>query len=170
MTQDSRAITSLRSYSVPGFSDTSVTISEAVQTALAATNPPLQTSVSNSFALGGKALAVEVENEAAAVWCSRPPDPTSLVLCFVSIAAKEARKRRADEFQEVVSHISDERYFRFDLDRVLAEDGLAYEQWLASVQELAEDFVAGQRTIMRHCVLTLKGKQSESARRSSIRH
>ncbi len=147
-----------------------MTISEAAHAALAAANPPSPARVSNNFALGGKALAVEVENEASVIWCSRPTDLTSLVLCFVSVAAKEAQKRRADEFREVVSHIPDERFFRFDLDRALAEDGLAYDQWLVSIQALAEDFVAGQRTMMRHCILTLKGKQSKSAYESSMRH
>jgi hypothetical protein len=57
----------------------------------------------------------------------------------------------------------DQHNFLFELDRALAEDGLAYEQWLASIQALSDDFVAGQRTVMRPCVLTLIGKQSKSS-------
>ncbi len=158
---DSRTTTCVRSYSIPDYVDASVTISEAVLAALTASTPLLGESASPHVALGGRALTAEMEKEATAIWCSRPTELTSLILCFVSVAAKEARKRRADdEPGEVVSLIPDERFFRLELDRMLVEDDLADDQRLAVIKAAADEYVAEQRTIMRHCALTLKEKQS----------
>ncbi len=80
----------------------------------------------------------------------------------MSIAAKELRKHRAgDGSPDSVSLIPDEQCFHFELDRVLVDDGLAGNQYLAAIRAAAEEYCDEQRIIMRHCVLTLKGKQSE---------
>jgi hypothetical protein len=80
----------------------------------------------------------------------------------MSIAAKESRKQRAgDGPPDNVSLIPDERYFPFELDRALANDGLAGDQRLAAVRAAAEGYCDEQRTIIRHCVLTLRGKQGK---------
>ncbi len=150
---------------MPGSSDSGATICEAVLAALAAPFPATSPAIaigSNSVALGGRALAAKVENEAMALWCSQPAELPSLVLCFVSFATKEARKRRADDAPpENLSLVPDERYFRFELDRALADDGLTDDRWLTAVRTSAEELIEGQRTAVRHCVLTLKDKRSE---------
>jgi hypothetical protein len=103
-----------------------------------------------------------VEKEAVAIWCWRQLSLSSLAQCFVSIAAKESRKHRArDVSPDNVSLIPDERCFHFELDRALADDGLTGDQRLAAVRAAAERYCDEQRTIMRHCVLLLKGKQGE---------
>jgi hypothetical protein len=120
-----------------------------------------QTGVVESFGVGGTTLADETELEAAMLWGAQNDELSSLVKCFLAIVTKEARKRRADDvLPEKLSFVHDERTFRFDLDRTLADDGLAADQHFAAVQEAAKEFVEAQQTALRHCALALRGKQS----------
>jgi hypothetical protein len=111
--------------------------------------------------MGGRTLADNIENEVMEIWCSRPIEASALVKCFVSIAAKEPRKQRAnDESLDRVPQIPYERYFRFEFDRTLIDDSLADDQRLDAVQAAAQAFMEGQGTVMRHCIHILKDKQS----------
>jgi hypothetical protein len=101
------------------------------------------------------------------MWGSKKEELALLAKCFVSIAAKEPRKRRADDAPpDYASMIPDERFFRFELERTLVnDDSLAADQQLAAIHNASNDFLGGQRTSVRHCVLALRGKLS---RRSSF--
>ncbi len=149
---------------MPGCPDATATVCEAIVAALSGSllgEASPQTGVVASFGVGGTTLADETELEAAMLWGAKKQELPSLMKCFVSVVAKEARKRRADDMlPEKASLVHDERTFRFDLDRTLADDGLAAEQHLAAVQEAAKAFVEAQQTALRHCALALRGKQS----------
>ncbi len=99
--------------------------------------------------------------EATAVWCAEKAELASLAKCFVSIAMKEPRKRRAsNDSPEHASHVVDERLFRFELDRTLFDDGLAMDQQPARIKTFTDDFLEEHRTTVRYCILTLQGKRS----------
>ncbi len=80
--------------------------------------------------------------------------------CFVSVAAREPRKQRADhQFLGHASQVSHERFFIFELERTLVDDGSTADEQLDAFQAAAKDFLDGHRTFVRRCVLTLMGKQ-----------
>jgi hypothetical protein len=145
--------------------DRPTTICEAVVGALAkATLAPasIQARDIGGLALGAGALAVEVGHEVTSIWCPQKVELSSLAKCFVSITAKESLKRRADdESPERAPVIPKERHFRLELDRALVNDALPNGQRIAAIRTAAEEALKEKRTIVRNCVLVLKGKQSE---------
>jgi hypothetical protein len=149
---------------VPHCPDNPATIFEAAIAtldSLASGTATSLTGAGDGAALGGRALVDAIAKEAKAVWCAEKADLGSLAKCFVSIAPKEARKRRASyDSPEYASHVADERLFRFELDRILTNDDLAVDQQLTEIKSAADDFLEEHRTTVRHCILTLYGKLS----------
>ncbi len=166
MTAESRTPSRLRSYSLPDHPDSAATVSKAIVATLArSASATSGTSLVDSAGLGGRALADETAKEAIAIWCARKAELASLAKCFVSIAVKEPRKRRANgDSMEHASLVPDERFLRYELDRAIADDGLAVDQQLERIHAAAQDLLEGHRTLLRHCLLTLKGKQSKYSR------
>ncbi len=73
-------------------------------------------------------MSDETEREAAMLWGAQK-----------FIVAKEARKRRAiDGLPEKASLVHDERKFKFELNRTLADDLPVQDQHLAAVREVAK--------------------------------
>jgi hypothetical protein len=105
-------------------------------------------------------------NEALLLWHARRDELVMLVKCFVSVAGKEARKRRADLAGDddgcaaQAAGVPDERFFKFELDRTLVDTNTEPRQQLAAVRAAAYELIEGQRTLVRHCALSLTGKQS----------
>jgi hypothetical protein len=154
----------MRSYSLPDYPDSTATVCDAIVAALSG-SPLGEASpgmgVVESFGIGGMTLADETEQEAAMLWGAHKEDLSSLVKCFMSIAAKEARKRRADdELPEKALPVREERIFRFELDRSLVDDLLSADQQLAAVERAAKEYLEEHRTAVRQCAWALKGKQS----------
>ncbi len=156
--KESRSPTRFRSYSLPGYQDMTATICEVMVETLAGSTfgaAGQQAGMVESCAVGGRMLAEGTELEAAMLWCVRKEELASLVICVMSIAAKEARKRRADDQQpENLALVLDERRFWPEPDRTPTTS-----QQLAAVQKAADKDVEGHYTILRQCALTLKGKR-----------
>jgi hypothetical protein len=155
----------LRSFSVPTSADSSHTIGEAICAALAEpthAGASFQTSDSGSIALGARALADEMAREAISIWCSHSEEMESLVRSFVTITTKEPLKRRAHESVfEASPMIAVERCHQFELQQMLVDADWAQERKQNAIRLEAERFCEGQHTAMRHCILSLKGKQRQ---------
>lgn len=187
---ETKGITRLRSYNVPGKPDSSATICEAALATSAATTffDPVSIGARKYVdgALGANNSVDEVESETSNIWCPDRRDPKPLVKCFISVGtgnpgkkaiednlskflsktlvdiATETEKTAAKFLERWAQHYDGKRYFRFNVHQGLQDVGLAEFQQRGTIEAATEEYLDNQelRFRVRDCVLNLKQKQS----------
>lgn len=187
---ETKSITRLRSYSVPGKSDSSATICEAALATSAATTffDPVSIGARKYVdgALGANNPVDEVESETSNIWCPDTRDPRPLVKCFISVGTGNPGKKAMEDnlikllsktmvdivtetektalrfIERWAQHFDEKRYFRFNVHQGLQEVGLAEYQQQGTIEAVTDEYLDDQeqRSRVRDCVSNSRQKQS----------
>ncbi|CAN9468693.1 unnamed protein product [Alternaria alternata] len=189
---ETKGISRLRSYSLPGElgNQTPPTICEAALATSAATRffDPVKIGARTFVdgALGANNPVVEMEDEAARIWCPDTAELKPLVKCFVSIGTGNPGKAPIEEkvwnflsktLVELVTetektanefagrwkgHLLAKRYFRFNVQHGLQGIGLAEYQMEGAMEAATVEYLeeAEQYFRVQDCARNLKQKQS----------
>ncbi|KAJ5888167.1 FabD/lysophospholipase-like protein [Penicillium taxi] len=190
ITQETKEIVRLRSYSLHNKPGISATICQAARATSAATTFFEPVSIgARRFADGGLGAnnpVDEVEGEASDIWCEDTGDLKPQVKCFISIGTgNPGKKAMEDNLLKFVSktlpelatqteytekrfiakwreHYDSKRYFRFNVDQGLQDVGLAEYQEQGLIESATEGYLDHQAVAfrVRDCVENLKLKQS----------
>lgn len=190
ITQETKEIVRLRSYSMHNKSGISATICQAARATSAATTffEPVSIGARRfaDGALGANNPVDEVEGEASDIWCEQTGDLKPLVKCFISIGTgNPGKKAMEDNLLKFVSktlpalttqteqtekrfiakwrqHYESKRYFRFNVDQGLQDVGLAEYKDQGLIETATEGYLDHQAVEfrVRDCVENLKSKQS----------
>ncbi|CAN9472976.1 unnamed protein product [Alternaria alternata] len=191
---ETKGISRLRSYSLPGElgNQTPPTICEAALATSAATRffDPVKigTRTFVDGALGANNPVVEMEDEAARIWCPDTAELKPLVKCFVSIGTGNPGKapieekvwnflsktlvdlvteteKTANEFaSRWKGHLPAKRYFRFNVQHGLKDIGLAEYQKEGAMEAATVEYLeeAEQYFRVQDCARNLKQKQNRT--------
>lgn len=188
--QETKAITRLRSYSIPQKRDIRATICQAALATSAATTffNPVYIGVRKfaDGALGANNPVDEVEGEASDIWCLKTGNLKPLVKCFVSIGTgNPGNKAIDDKMWKFLSktlvdlatqtehterkfvdkwrqHFDEGRYFRFNVDHGLQNVGLAEYCEQGAIEAATDSYLDHRSQVvrLRDCIQNLKLKQS----------
>ncbi|OQE26123.1 hypothetical protein PENFLA_c007G06998 [Penicillium flavigenum] len=189
ITQETKEIVRLRSYSISNKPGIPATICQAARATSAATTffEPVSIGARRfaDGALGANNPVDEVEGEASDIWCEDTGDLKPLVKCFISIGTGHpGKKAMEDNLLKFVSktlpalatqtehtekrfiakwrqHYDSKRYFRFNVDQGLQDVGLAEYQEQGLIESATEGYLDHQAVAfrVRDCVENLKSKQ-----------
>ncbi|KAJ5993903.1 FabD/lysophospholipase-like protein [Penicillium sp. IBT 35674x] len=190
ITQETKEIVRLRSYSMHNKPGISATICQAARATSAATTffEPVSIGARRfaDGALGANNPVDEVEGEASNIWCEQTGDLKPLVKCFISIGTgNPGKKAMEDNLLKFVSktlpalttqteqtekrfiakwrqHYDSKRYFRFNVDQGLQDVGLAEYKDQGLIETATEGYLDHQAVEfrVRDCVENLKSKQN----------